>query len=196
MKKLLGLLTVLAFSATAFATPPEGDYNSKGFWKGSDGTKGEWSSVMTIKHTTDGFSVKEAMTINLPDGKTEKFDDESTVKTTKDSAFFEIQKNGAKVGTGYCGIKQCHMEGEHNGEKWEETLTMHKNKTYRLGSHVSKDMTVMWQGVMKKAKVKKAKKACEADCGCGDKCECTDCACEACPADATKPVNPAPTPAS
>jgi hypothetical protein len=75
--------------------------------------------------------------------------DTITIKNGK-NGFFEVLKKGAKIGTGYCGVKQCHMETEENGEAEEETVTFYHGNMYRLGSHATKDFTVAWQGEMKK----------------------------------------------
>jgi hypothetical protein len=185
MNRLLGLVSILAFSASAFAfTGHNSDWKGGGYWKGADGTKGKWTSKSSVTHGKDGYTVKESTTIYMPDGKTTLMEEEWTAKSSG-NGFLTLTKNGKDHGTGYCGYKQCHIQGEG----WEETVTFHKGKMFRIGSHSDKDHTIMWQGGMKpvkKAKAKKGKKGGCTDCtdcgdccdeakGCTDSTECADC---------------------
>lgn len=181
MKLQVGLLSVLLLSATAFAghhhKGMEGDWKGGGSWKMEDGTKGKWESTDTITKTTDGMTLKSNLTILHSDGKAdETFAEEVTFKHTK-NGFFETYKGGNKIGTGYCGMKQCHFESEDNGETSEETVTFHKGNIYKLGSHSSKDFHVVWQGKMKKVKAAKNE-------------------CKGCATEEKKPESASPTPKS
>lgn len=170
MKTLFAVVTAAVLSTSVFAVTShhhkhhglDGEWSGKGHWKSADGTSGKWNMSTTFKSDKDGVNVEESITINLPDGTTKTMNEASTSKHVK-AGFMDIYKSGNKVGNGYCGYKQCHFEGEENGDKWEETVTFHKGKMYRLGSHTTNDSHVMWQGVMEKVKT------CT-DCGCKKGC--------------------------
>jgi hypothetical protein len=198
----IGLLTALLVASSAFgfdmearhghgkghhhgkgrnAVSLDGDYTGGGWWKSSDGTKGKFELTTNLKKEKDGMTVKESVVIHMPDKTEKKMEDEITIKNGKDG-FFEVHKKGTKIGTGYCGIKQCHYEGEEGGDAFEETVTFHGGKIYKLGSHAMKDVTIAYQGSLTKKAAKKGGK-CGGGCDCdkgGKKADCKDCdACEA-----------------
>jgi hypothetical protein len=144
----IGLLTALLVASSAFgfdmearhghgkghhhgkgrnAVSLDGDYTGGGWWKSSDGTKGKFELTTNLKKEKDGMTVKESVVIHMPDKTEKKMEDEITIKNGKDG-FFEVHKKGTKIGTGYCGIKQCHYEGEEGGDAFEETVTFHGGK--------------------------------------------------------------------
>jgi hypothetical protein len=160
----------------------DGDYTGGGWWKSADGTKGKYEMKSTIKTEKDGMTIKESVVVHMPDKTEKKMEDEITVKNGK-NGFFEIQKKGVKIGSGYCGIKQCHHQGEEDGNTYEETVTFHEGKIYKLGSHVSKDMTIAYQGMLAKKKAAK-KGGCKGGCSCDDDDKNADCeSCDTCEAE-------------
>jgi hypothetical protein len=185
MKRVLGLLSILAFASTAsaFKAGHKGHWEGGGYWRAADGTQGKWTSTSKVKMGKGSFTVKEETTIHTPDGKTQVMNEERT-STFGKNGFMTITKNGKDHGTGYCGFKQCHMEGTG----WEETVTFHGGKIFRIGSHTENGHQIMWQGKMEQ--VKKAKKGrkhscvdcdqcsdcCDSDKGCAvDETDCDEC---------------------
>jgi hypothetical protein len=158
MSLRVGLVSVLLVGATAFGAghgkgghhvDVDGDYTGHGGWKSTDGTKGKFEMTTTIKTDKTSITVKDSVTIHIP-GAADKKMDEEIVLTNMKNGFFEVQEKGVKVGNGYCGVKQCHSQTAKADSTSEETVTFHKGKLYRIGSHTMKDMVVAWQGVMNK----------------------------------------------
>jgi hypothetical protein len=155
MSLRVGVLSVLFLSASVFATHGgkhvsiDGDWTGGGGWKANDGTKGRWEMTSNVKTDKDSMTVKESTTIHIPGAADKKMDSEWTTTNLK-NGFFDVQVKGAKVGTGYCGVKQCHLSWTDTDGSNEETITFHNGKVYRLGSHTLKDRVVAWQGTMAK----------------------------------------------
>ncbi len=156
MSLRVGVLSVLFLSASAFASHGggkhvsiDGDWTGGGGWKATDGTKGKWEMKSNVKTDKDGMTVKETIVVHAPGAADRKMDSEWTTANLKDG-FFDVQVKGTKVGTGYCGVKQCHISWSDADGSTEETTSFHKGKVYRIGSHTAKGMTVAWQGAMAK----------------------------------------------
>ena len=156
MSLRIGVLSVLFLGASAFGHgfKLDGEYVGHGTWKSIDGSRGKFEMSATVTSDKDGVTSKESVVIHLPDGTEKKIEEEWTA-TNEKNGFFEVHVKGVKVGSGYCRIKQCHLQTEDKGDASEETNTFHNGHIYRIGSHTSKDKTIAWQGVMTKKRAPK-----------------------------------------
>jgi len=148
MKVILALVLMVS-SQLALAgvfssfTEREYKYRSQGRWNDNAGEKGTWTGETT-------YTVVDDSTLKV-DGKTKINDGDNIVEMTTTMSFKEssegfidvLNKDGAKVGTGYCQGPACHYTYEETSDegahKVEETIKFrHHHKQFKLiGSHTA-----------------------------------------------------------
>lgn len=130
---VLSTLALIAGSAMAMTSLPDGSYNGKGFWKDQDGKTGTYTVQTQIKsnvitNTYDYNGQSKSFTMEAP---------------LDQNGFFPVKMNGASVGDGYCMDVQCHYSV--SADQLEETDTFYQGHLYRLGSKVVAGKKIVWE---------------------------------------------------
>ena len=152
----IALVTFLTLAASAFASTPEldtlmGTLEGHGQWKSTDGSKGTWTSVLTVEKAEKGAKMKEVLTIHTPDQK-DHVEEMSWDLIKKEHGFFDIAIEGKLAGWGHCfgHICQINSAGREPGSRWAETIKVTKHGLVRFGTEHSDKFQVSWHGISKK----------------------------------------------
>ena len=149
----IGLIALLALAAPAFAglenlgTSLEG----KGEWRMPNGSKGTWTSVMTVDQAEKGMTIKEVLTIQTPE-QTDHVEEMTWSFIKKEHGFFDIAIGDKVTGWGHCfgHVCQINSAGKEPNSRWTETLKITKRGVLRIGTDHTDQYQVSWRGVLKK----------------------------------------------